>query len=65
MAVSYYEKSCNLKEGIACNNLGVVYSNGIGVRQNKNKAKEYFGKSCDSGNQKGCDNYRTLNEHGY
>ena len=27
--------------------------------------KEYFGKACDLGYQKGCDSYRKLNEHGY
>lgn len=28
-------------------------------------AKEWFGKACDDGDQKGCDNYRQLNEQGY
>ena len=35
------------------------------MRQNKSKAKDYFGKACDMGLQLGCDNYRKLNEQGY
>ena len=65
MAVSYYEKGCNLKQDIACNNLGILYEDGNGVRQNRTTAKEYYGKACDLGNQEGCDNYRKLNEQGY
>lgn len=45
--------------------LGVMYANGRGVRQNKITAKEWYGKACDNGNQKGCDAYRELNEAGY
>lgn len=47
-----------------CNNLGVLYANGQGVRQDKGAAKEYFGKACDLGNQGGCNNYKILNEQG-
>ncbi len=45
-------------EAGACNNLGVFYTYGKGVRQDKAKARELFGKACDMGNQKGCDNYK-------
>jgi len=40
----------------------VMYHNGEGVRQNINTAKEWFGKSCDNGEQLGCDKYRILNQ---
>ena len=46
-------------------NLGVLYEQGQGVRQNKAVAKEWFGKACDNGDQKGCDQYRRLNEKGF
>lgn len=29
--------------------------------ENKELAKEWFGKACDSGNQEGCNSYRRLN----
>ncbi|AAM73014.1 MAG TPA: sel1 repeat family protein [Chlorobaculum sp.] len=45
--------------------LGLMYELGLGVRQDKRTAKEWYGKACDNGNQKGCDNYRRLNELGY
>ena len=48
----------------ACFNLGVLYYDGKGVRQDKGAAKEYFGKACDLGNQGGCNNYKILNEQG-
>jgi TPR repeat protein len=34
------------------------------VRQNKNTAKELFGKACDSGNNKGCKQFRLLSDTG-
>ncbi|RAX58693.1 Sel1 repeat protein [Helicobacter monodelphidis] len=46
-------------------NLGYSYLTGQGVRQNFEEAKEYFGKACDMGRQKGCDGYKFLNEQGH
>jgi len=59
-----FQKACD--DGIAkgCNNLGVMYYNGQGVKQDFAKAKELYGKACDMGLQIGCDNYRKLNERG-
>ena len=37
-----------------CHNLGLLYFNGDGVKQDYNKAMEFFGKACDLGHQKGC-----------
>lgn len=45
----------------ACNNLGILYGNGLGVREDRAKAKELFGKACDLGSQLGCDNYKKYN----
>ena len=65
-AKTYYEKACNLDEGIGCYNLGWLYEQGLGVKQNKkvskeyyvkqNKkvAKEYYGKACGLGSHDGC-----------
>jgi TPR repeat protein len=41
-----------------------MYNNGDGIRQNKKIAKELFGKACDGGLNKGCKNYKILNEKG-
>ena len=32
---------------------------------NKTKAKKFYGKACDLGNNAGCKEYRILNEQGY
>lgn len=42
--------------------LGEFYREGYAVRRNREKAKEWFGKACDNGNQSGCDEYRKLNK---
>ena len=39
-----------------------MYKDGNGVSQNHSKAAQWFGKSCDNGNQNGCDSYRMLNQ---
>ena len=64
-ALPFCQEACNLNYGQGCNNLGTIYHDGQGVRQNFQTAKEYFGRACDLGVQKGCDNYRMLNEKGY
>ena len=46
-------------------NLGAMYYNGDGVRRNFHLSKEWFGKACDGRDQKGCDQYRYLNQAGY
>ena len=43
-----------------CYRLGNLYREGEGVRQNDNKAMEFFGKACDLGEQKGCDAYKKM-----
>lgn len=45
--------------------IGYMYNEGLGVRQNKSTAKEYFGKACDNGLQQGCEAYKELNEQGH
>lgn len=61
----WYQKSARQGDAQSQYNLGVMYRDGQGVRQNKLTAKQWFGKACDSGFQKGCDNYRKLNEQHY
>lgn len=63
LARELFQKSANQGDSDAQGILGSFYENGIGdVRQNKAIAKEWYGKSCDNGNQNGCDDYRRLNQ---
>ena len=48
------------KDGGSCLLVGTAYKEGIGVRFNILKAKEYFGLACDYGNQDGCSKYKAL-----
>ena len=64
-AIEWYEKSANQGNTKAQFNLGIMYANGQGVIQDKKRAKEYFRKACDGGYQKGCDEYKKLNQQGY
>ncbi len=41
-------------------NLGWMYANGHGVRQDLTLAQEWLGKACQNGDQNGCDNYQRL-----
>ena len=61
-AISYYSRGCVGGSSRSCNNLGVMYFRGDGIRQNKDTAKELFGKACDYGFMDGCNNYKILNE---
>ncbi|EGK8009228.1 sel1 repeat family protein, partial [Campylobacter lari] len=59
-AVELFQKACDLNDGLGCDNLGVMYVNGSGVRKDLSKALEYFGKACDLKYDKGCQNYARL-----
>ncbi len=61
----WYEKAAAQGQVDAQFNLGAKYLLGIGARQDARTAKEWFGKACDKGLQKGCDEYRKLNEAGF
>lgn len=45
--------------------LGYMYEYGKGIKQDYKKAKEWYKKSCDNGEQKACDVYEKLNKAGY
>ncbi|WP_386697993.1 tetratricopeptide repeat protein [Lonepinella sp. MS14436] len=64
-AVYWYQKAAEQGDATAQFNLALKYYDGQGVRQDKRLAKELFGQSCDNGYQRGCNNYRKLNEQGY
>jgi TPR repeat protein len=45
-SLEYYERSAQLGNNIALNNLGVIYSRGLHVRQDYGKGRKYYEK-CD------------------
>ena len=64
-AFTIFEDLAKKGDAKAQYNLGIMYDNGEGVRQDKKRAKEWFGKACDNGFQIGCDEYKKLNQQGY
>lgn len=60
-----FQKACDWGYAKGCVNLGVMYEDGQGVKQDYSKAKELFGKACDMKLQLGCDAYKLLNEKEY
>ena len=42
--------------------LGEMYDNGVGVKQNKAKAKELFKKSCEQGTKEACKALKSYNK---
>lgn len=53
---SYYEKACNSNQGMGCNNLGIYYETGRGIKQSFEQAKNYFEKACNLKYDQGCSN---------
>ncbi|MDA3045958.1 sel1 repeat family protein [Campylobacter sp. VBCF_06 NA8] len=58
-------KACNARNAFACWQFGTSIIERRCQNYNIYQAKEYFGKACDLGFQKGCDDYRYLNTIGY
>ena len=63
-AKEQYEDGCKKRSSGSCFNLGEMYREGFSVRQDKSTAKELFGQACDLGLERGCRQYRILNEEG-
>ena len=64
-AIELFTLATNQGNADAQYNLGVMYANGQGLKQDYKKAKDLFGKACDAGIQLGCDYYKDLNQKGY
>ncbi len=61
-ALKFFKKGCEGKLAGSCMTTAYMYHLGKGVRQNTLTAKEYYGKACDFGDEKGCQNYAELNQ---
>ena len=50
------KKACDKGNAKGCSGLGLMYSNGRGVKQDYFKAVEFYTKGCYEGNARGCTN---------
>lgn len=55
-SASYYAKACEGSLMAACNNLGVMYLRGQGVKADSKKAIELYRAACNGGSANGCNN---------
>ena len=46
-ALKYYKKACELNDGFGCFNLGILYSEGLGVKQDFAEAFGLYKKACE------------------
>lgn len=53
-ANSELERQCNNGDTGSCVDLGILYFNGDGVKQDYQKASELFSKACEMGYALGC-----------
>lgn len=63
-ALPFCQEACNLNYGQGCFNLGILYANGRGVRQDYQQAKTYYEKACNLNYRLGCFNLGFLYEEG-
>ena len=52
-AVQLFQKACDGGDASGCSDLGVLYANGQGVKQDYFKAVELYQKACDGGHASG------------
>ncbi len=53
-AAELFQKACDNNYSPGCINLGVIYSNGYGVKQDKAMAAKLYTKACELDATKGC-----------
>ncbi|MDD2780704.1 hypothetical protein [Sulfuricurvum sp.] len=59
-SVKYFEISCNDKNGVSCNLLGVMYDSGEQIQEDNMQAIEFYTKSCKLDNKNGCYNLELM-----
>ena len=63
-AATFFERACNLSDGLACYNLANLYKLGKGVSKDQAKNIEYLEKSCNLRNFHACDTLSSIDENG-
>jgi hypothetical protein len=59
-ARTLFTQSCDGEELNACNYLGYIYANGLGIPPDEDTARKIYQKSCDGGHLRGCTGLGTL-----
>ncbi|RUM61155.1 MAG: hypothetical protein DSY66_02815 [Persephonella sp.] len=64
-AKRFFLKACYMGDPLGCNNLGLMYFYGYGVKQDFRKAYNLFKKACDKGEAVSCNNIGSFYYFGY
>lgn len=59
-----WQKACDEGNALGCGGLGILYKNGIGVKQDYQKAAHFYQKACNGGEALGCGVLGTLYKNG-
>ena len=63
-ASKYFKKACDLNYMVACHNVGVLYAEGKGVKQDFVNARKYYEKACNANVAEACNNLGVLYVNG-
>jgi TPR repeat protein len=63
-SATFYERGCDLGNGLACNNLGDALEYGLSVPRDLSRAASLYERACHAGRPIGCSNLGHLLEHG-
>ena len=59
-AAIQWQKACDNKNALGCYNLGVMYEEGKGPKQDYNKVADLYKQACDGGVSDSCSNLGIL-----
>jgi len=54
-AAPLYDRACQLGNSTACNNLGILFQRGYGVKRDKGRAKQLWKRACELGHAAACE----------
>ncbi len=65
VAYRQYKVACDGGNALGCNDVGYIYSNGLGLLEDDAEARKYYKRACDMGRALGCKNFATLLNNGH
>ncbi|HET9960521.1 MAG TPA: tetratricopeptide repeat protein, partial [Polyangiaceae bacterium] len=63
-AAHLFHAACEAGHPLGCNDLGVLYRDGIGLQQDPVRAARYFEQACADDSAEGCNNLGVLKQRG-
>ena len=59
------KKACASGDAASCSDLGLMYQDARGIKQDEFKAVKFYRKGCDGGSAHGCTNLGMMYQDGY